>query len=149
MSPAKKKHLFSEDESRKILTRFNISIPDGYEFSNFNFIIGTNGCGKTRFLKAVRESYRASESPVVYSYFPELACSKSSIKKAKELPDCSLYEYLLSNDYEFDDFLREIEQHNDDFIPQLLVYHSKQQKTIAIICRKPIVNNYNQRQKQK
>ncbi len=142
MSPAKKKHLFSEAESKKFFTRFNISIPDGYEFSNFNFIIGTNGCGKTRFLKAVRESYRASGSPVVYSYFPELACSKSSIKKAKELPDCSLYEYLLSNDYEFDDFLREIEQHNDDFIPQLLVYHSKQQKTIGEKTFKLLQDNF-------
>ncbi|MBO5021386.1 MAG: AAA family ATPase [Clostridia bacterium] len=113
----------------EILNKYNISIPNNFVFSNMNIVIGSNGAGKTRFLRAIRELYHSDEkSNVMYSYFPGLSHSKSTIINDDELPLCTLYESLQETEIEFEDFLREIELHNEDYIPQLLNYHSRLQR---------------------
>ena len=64
----------------------------------------------------------------MYGYFPGLSHNKSAINEESELPICTLYESLQESDIEFEDFLREIELHNEEYIPQLLTYHSRLQK---------------------
>lgn len=116
-------------KSKTILKEYNISIPDNFIFSKANVVIGTNGCGKSRFLRAVRDIYRKNnKNKVMYGYFPNLSSNKKSVKKSKELPPYTLYESLQNGELEFDDFLKEIERQNDDFIPQLLTYQSRLQK---------------------
>lgn len=113
----------------EILNKYNISIPNNFVFSNMNIVIGSNGAGKTRFLRAIRELYHSDEkSNVMYGYFPGLSHSKSAIINDDELPLCTLYESLQETEIEFEDFLREIELHNEDYIPQLLNYHSRLQR---------------------
>ncbi len=123
--------IFDTDRSDvcKILNKYNISIPNNFIFSNINVVIGSNGAGKTRFLRAIRELYHSNEkNNVMYGYFPGLSHSKTAIIKDNELPLCTLYESLQETEIEFEDFLREIELQNEDYIPQLLNYHSRLQR---------------------
>ncbi len=117
------------NKSKEILKEYNISVPENFMFSKSNVIIGTNGCGKTRFLKAIRDIYRKNrKNKVMYGYFPNLSSNKNNVTKSKELPPYTLYESLQNSELEFDDFLKEIERQNEDFIPQLLTYQSRLQK---------------------
>lgn len=117
------------NRSKEILNQYDISVPDNFVFSKANVIIGTNGCGKTRFLRAVRDIYRKNHKhKVMYGYFPNLSSNKNSVTKRSELPPFTLYESLQNSELEFDDFLKEIERQNEDFIPQLLTYQSRLQK---------------------
>lgn len=117
------------NKSKAILKEYNISVPDNFMFSKSNVVIGTNGCGKTRFLRAIRDIYRKDRKhKVMYGYFPNLSSNKNNITKSKELPPYTLYESLQNSELEFEDFLKEIEIQNEDFIPQLLTYQSRLQK---------------------
>lgn len=124
------KHInLCSNRSKEILNQYNISVPDNFVFSKANVVIGTNGCGKTRFLRAVRDIYRKNHKhKVMYGYFPNLSSNKNSVTKSSELPPFTLYESLQNSELEFDDFLKEIERQNEDFIPQLLTYQSRLQK---------------------
>ena len=118
-----------DTKTQEILNKYNITIPENFKFSDINIVVGSNGSGKTRFLRAVREIYRTEgKNKVMYGYFPSLSPSKNSIVKNNDLPPYTLYESLQENEFEFEDFLREVELQNEEFIPQLLTYHSRLQK---------------------
>lgn len=117
----------------EVLNKYNIELPDSFQFSNVNIIIGSNGAGKTRFLRALKEVYSINgKHDILYGYFPALSDSKVLLDEENaELPECTLYDSLYMSDVSFDDFFREIELHNEEFIPQLLVYHSQRQRDIS------------------
>lgn len=76
------KELFSNinaDKIQKKLNEYNIEVPENYQFSEINIVIGPNGSGKTRFLKAVKELYDLNGEKVVYVHF-----SGNSAKRKKE-----------------------------------------------------------------
>lgn len=119
----------SDIEVQNVLKTYNIEIPNNFVFSDINIVIGSNGSGKTRLLRAVREIYRINaKNKVMYGYFPHLSHSRTDIIPNNDLPLCTLYESLQENEIEFEDFLKEIELHNEEYIPQLLTYHSRLQK---------------------
>lgn len=129
--------------TQKILKKYNIDLPNGFVFSDVNVIVGSNGSGKTRFLHAVRELYNNDgQNKVMYGYFPNLSASKQSIVKNSDLPLCTLYESLQESEVEFDDFLKEIELHNEEYIPQLLTYHSRLQKARGEKALKTLQDTY-------
>lgn len=125
--------LFSNIDTNKVsetLDQYHIQVPDNYQFSNINIVIGQNGSGKTRFLNAIKELYVMSQKrDILYGYFPALSdCKVSKDESGAELPDCTLYESMYLENVSFSDFFKEIEQHNEEFIPELLIYHSQRQK---------------------
>lgn len=76
------KELFSNinaDKIQKKLNEYNIEVSENYQFSEINIVIGPNGSGKTRFLKAVKELYDLNGEKVVYVHF-----SGNSAKRKKE-----------------------------------------------------------------
>lgn len=125
-----RKKLLNKNTSKEIFNKYGIKIPENYVFSNFNIVIGENGCGKTRFLKSIYEIYKTdSKSNVIYSYFPNLSSSKKELTERKELPVATLYEWLQDNDVQFNDFFVEIENQDSEYISNLLQYQSLRQKT--------------------
>lgn len=119
----------SDMKVQSILKEYSVEIPADFVFSDINIVIGSNGSGKTRLLHAVRELYRAEgKNKVMYGYFPHLAHSRKEVVQSEDLPVCTLYESLQENEIEFEDFLKEVELHNEEYIPQLLTYHSRLQK---------------------
>lgn len=114
----------------EVLDKYSIELPSSFQFSNVNLIIGSNGAGKTRLLHALKELYYINGThDILYGYFPALLDKKMLLDEENtELPECTLYDSLYMPDVSFDDFFREIELHNEEFIPQLLEYHSQRQK---------------------
>lgn len=129
------KELFSNinaDKIQKKLNEYNIEVPENYQFSEINIVIGPNGSGKTRFLKAVKELYGLHGENVIYGYFPALSDHKISAEECGgELPEWTLYEAMINEDVSFSDFFKEIERQNEGFIPALLIYQSKRQKKLG------------------
>lgn len=127
------KKLFSSVDLQTIKTifdKYNVEIPENFTISTVNIVIGSNGSGKTRFLRAIKELYSLDKSKdILYGYFPALSDKKTSIDEQNcELPECTLYDSMYMDDVSFSDFFKEIETHNEDFIPELLEYHSQRQK---------------------
>ena len=115
---------------KEVFKKYGLSISDTILFSDENVVIGINGSGKTRFLKAIRELYHLNnQKNIVYGYFPDLSPKKiDKVYTDGNLPEATLYETLQDGEIEFDDFLREIENQNDSYISDLLNYHSVVQK---------------------
>lgn len=130
MKTIEKKYInLTDDLSKEIFQKHGIEMPAHYTFSDINIVIGPNGSGKTRFLRAVREIYQKDgNNKIIYGYFPCISHSREAIIPSNELPPATLYEFLQESELEFEDFLREIELHNEEYIPQLLIYHSRLQK---------------------
>lgn len=115
-----------ESEFRK----YGIKVPSNFNFSTINVVIGANGSGKTRLLNAIKELYTLDQKlDVLYGYFPSLSDSKVPSNASNyDLPECTLYDSMYMEDVSFSDFFKEIEAHNEEFIPELLEYHSQRQK---------------------
>lgn len=118
------------DKIKEICHNYFVEVPDAFRFATVNIVIGPNGSGKTRFLKALRDLYLLhDEGSVIYGYFPSLS-DKKSISKSNEEPIATLFESIGSGDISFKDFFREIEQHNEEFIQELLLHRSRRKKKI-------------------
>ena len=74
------------------LKRYGIGIDDEVFFTKVNLLIGKNGAGKTRFLKAIRDIYSKEKGvDVVYAHFPSLSCEL--VSGTDNIPEASLYEW--------------------------------------------------------
>lgn len=129
------------DTIKSTFQKYHIEISEKINFSSVNIVIGPNGAGKTRFLNALKELYAYDEDiDILYGYFPSLSDHKiSSFKDNSELPECTLYDSMYMENVKFADFFKEIEAHNEEFIPELLIYHSQRQKqrgekALNIVC---------------
>ena len=87
-------------ENIEIFGKEGIINADKIEYSNnINLVIGANGCGKTRFLKCIKEYYTKelcySESAIIHANFPSISYKyepKSNIES-----DVSLHEICVYN----------------------------------------------------
>ena len=100
------------DTIKNTFDKYNIQVPDKYSFSNVNLVIGPNGSGKTRFLRAIKDLYiEDGNRKVLYGYFPSLSDRKvSTEEKCIELPEYTLAEAMDIDIASFDDFFKEIEE---------------------------------------
>lgn len=112
------------------LEKIGIKIPQDFRFSDVNIVIGKNGAGKTRFLRALKTLYELDNSSgrteLLYGYFPGL--SDRLPKTDMELPEHELRDFPDHPDVRFDDFFKEIETQSMDFLTRLPKYHSRGQK---------------------
>lgn len=120
----------SQDEIKKQFRDCFVDVPDAFRFAKVNIIIGSNGSGKTRFLKALRKLYKRQDGEnVIYGYFPALSDKKVE-SDFDDDPPVTLFESISSGDVSFEDFFGEIERHNEEFVQELLSYRSKRRSEI-------------------
>ncbi len=117
-----------QQEIEKAFKDKGLSVPSDTLFSSVNVVIGSNGCGKTRFLSAMRNLYSQNrEYNVVYCNFPNVSASKPELEE-DFYPEDALYDYLIRPDINFEDFLHEIEIQNEQYIENLIRYASKNRR---------------------
>ena len=119
----------TEEKIKEILEKYNVTIPDNFRFSNkMNIVIGSNGSGKTRFLKAIKELCQQDESiRVMYGYYPSISHIYVE-EKSDELPNYSLGDFLRNSSASFNDLLNFISQYGPEFISDLVNYKSKSEQ---------------------
>lgn len=119
-----------ESEVREAFRRQAVEIPEGFRFARVNLVTGSNGSGKTRFLRALKSlSEKQDRGSVIYGYFPALS-DRPVRETDEEEPPVTLFESISSGDIDFEDFFHEIERHNGEFIQELLLYRSKRRTEI-------------------
>lgn len=90
--------------------KYGLEIPEKYVFSKKNLIIGKNGSGKTRLLKACRDFYTEKKMhSVIYIYFPHLSDKYSKEFEEKDIEN-ALFDISESDyDMSYDDFVTAFE----------------------------------------
>ena len=119
----------TEEKIKEVLEKYNITIPDNFRFSNkMNIVIGSNGSGKTRFLKAIKELCQQDVSlRVMYGYYPSISDTYIG-EQSDELPNYSLDDFLRNSSASFNDLLNFISQYGPEFISDLVNYKSKSEQ---------------------
>lgn len=88
------------------LKKYGIEKPARIEFSKRNLIIGKNGSGKTRFLKAYRDACQEKGKKLIYIYFPALA-SKYEVEFEEVDVENALYDIVNNaDDMSYDEFVK-------------------------------------------
>ena len=88
------------------LKKYGIEKPARIEFSKRNLVIGKNGSGKTRFLKAYRDACQKDKKDIMYMYFPALA-AKYEMEFEEVDVEIELYDIVNNaDDMAFDDFVK-------------------------------------------
>ena len=119
----------TEEKIKEVLEKYNVTIPDNFRFSNkMNIVIGSNGSGKTRFLKAIKELCQQDVSlRVMYGYYPSISDTYIG-EQSDELPNYSLDDFLRNSSASFNDLLNFISQYGPEFISDLVNYKSKSEQ---------------------
>ncbi|MCI8285930.1 AAA family ATPase [Acutalibacter sp. JLR.KK004] len=110
---------FSNDT---IFMEYGLEGVAGHQFSNKNLIIGKNGAGKTRFLKAVENYYKQHKDKleVITLYFPETRSGFSPNDAAESEDEVSLYDAVYyDSSLSFKDFLKLAEKDSTVFLEDL------------------------------
>lgn len=90
------------------------------DLKDFNIIIGKNGAGKTRLLKALRDGLSDENMSIIYAYFPDMHAS-FGMGISEEEYEIPLYEMIFEGEsIELGNFIQYIEQHGYDFLIELL-----------------------------
>lgn len=58
--------------NKEFFSKYGIMNPEVLELKKFNVIIGKNGAGKTRLLKALKDGLSSDELAIIYAYFPDM-----------------------------------------------------------------------------
>ena len=94
----------------------------GHPFCAKNLIIGKNGSGKTRFLKALEKYYSQAESTkqVITLYFPEIRPTYVPSEPDEAENGVSLYDVTYSDSsLSFQDFLKLVERDGVSFLEDI------------------------------
>lgn len=90
------------------------------DLKDFNIIIGRNGAGKTRLLKALRDGLSYENMSIIYAYFPDMHAN-FGMGISEEKYEIPLYEMIFEGEsIELGNFIQYIEQHGYDFLIELL-----------------------------
>ena len=112
---------------KKICKKYGISNTDLIDLQQINIIIGENGAGKTRLLKAINENLIKSSITTVYAYLPDISphlptADEENIEK-------SFYEMFFENDsIDLNDFMYYIEHQGIEFLNEILMDIKNNQK---------------------
>ena len=87
------------------LKKYGLSKSNKIEFAKRNLVIGKNGSGKTRFLKAYRDFCLGQYKDIIYIYFPALS-AKYEEKFEKIDVDSALSDIVENaEDMSYDEFV--------------------------------------------
>ena len=85
---------------------YGLTKPDKFEFAKRNLIIGKNGSGKTRLLKAYRDACRKEDKDVIYIYFPTLSAKYEESFEEVNV-ESALYDIVTEGeDMSYDEFVK-------------------------------------------
>ena len=106
--------------SKDFFVKYGIMNSEIISLKDFNIIIGQNGAGKTRLLKALRDGLSYENMSIIYAYFPEMHANYG-IGISEEEYEIPLYEMIFEGEsIELGNFIQYIEQHGYDFLIELL-----------------------------
>lgn len=106
--------------SKDIFLKYGILNSEILNLKKYNIIIGKNGAGKTRLLKALRDGLMCENMAIVYAYFPDMHANFGT-GLSEEKYEVPLYEMIFEGEgIELGDFIQYIEQHGYDFLLELL-----------------------------
>lgn len=106
--------------SKDIFLKYGIVNSEILNLKRYNIIIGKNGAGKTRLLKALRDGLMCENMAIVYAYFPDMHAN-FGLGLSEEKYEVPLYEMIFEGEsIELGDFIQYIEQHGYDFLIELL-----------------------------
>ncbi len=105
----------------EIFSKYGIKNSEKIDLQKFNIIIGQNGAGKTRLLRAFRDCFIKENMTVIYVYFPDFSVDF----KSNNIPDSEfqipLYDIVFENgDIQLSDYIRYMKEHGYDFLNDLL-----------------------------
>lgn len=88
--------------------KYEVRVPDNFEFSQYNLVIGKNGSGKTRLLKGYRDycqENKGEKDELIYIYFPALSAKYE--EKFEEIEVESTLFDIINNgeDMSYDEFV--------------------------------------------
>lgn len=111
------------NDSEKIFSAYGIKNWKNWNYSKNNLIIGENGAGKSRILKAVREICRKSKIPCIYMDFTQISGDYSKKdndgRRASILSSPLLFHGSVEPDIYFD-FIPRIEEDTEIFSSKLM-----------------------------
>ncbi len=100
--------------------KYGIMNSEIIDLKDFNIIIGKNGAGKTRLLKALRDGLSYGNMSIIYAYFPDMHAN-FGMGISEEEYEIPLYEMIFEGEsIELGNFIQYIEQHGYDFLIELL-----------------------------
>ena len=106
--------------SEDIFLKYGIKNSEIIDLKSFNIIIGKNGAGKTRLLKALRDGLSSKNMSIIYAYFPDMHAN-FGVDISEEEYEIPLYEMIFEGEsIELGNFIKYIEQHGYDFLTELL-----------------------------
>lgn len=114
-----------DEKNKDIFETYGLKNVNPSALARKNLIIGKNGSGKTRFLKALeqdKKQQRKDDMEVITLYFPEIQTYHDHVKKDKK-PETRVYPYDLlqgSERLDFKDFLKIMEEDNGEFLSTIL-----------------------------
>lgn len=123
-------------DGRQIFHQFGLEVADDIRCHKANLIIGKNGSGKTRLLKAIEKIYRQKEPEkfeVVTLYFPEINSffTPSSGEESEEGYTAELGASIFSGEsMSFQDFLKLAQRDNISFLTDFFMFMSANSLTM-------------------
>lgn len=91
---------------KEYMKQYGLTKPDRFEFAKRNLIIGKNGSGKTRFLKAYRDACKNQDKDVIYIYFPTLSAKYEESFEEVNVEN-ALYDIVTdAEDMSYDEFVK-------------------------------------------
>lgn len=106
--------------SKDFFLKYGIMNSEILNLKDYNIIIGKNGAGKTRLLKALRDGLVSENMAIIYAYFPDMHAN-FGMGLSEEKYEIPLYEMIFEGEsIELGNFIQYIEQHGYDFLIELL-----------------------------
>ncbi len=110
------------DQDDAVFQEYGLSGMAGFCFHRNNLIIGKNGAGKTRFLKALEKCYKNADKnvQVITLYFPEINSKYIPCDTLEQEGEVSLYDATFTGSpLDFQDFLKLVERDGVSFLEDL------------------------------
>lgn len=133
-------------KARSIFEEYGIAGSDAWEFSNFNLVIGENGAGKSRLLRAIRQACQGAGVFSIYMDFTQISGEYPALPAGEgddKLFGPLLYHGALSGEV-YADFIPFLECDTAAFLQGLSEPHVSTQKTLR--DRRQRVNEFLQGQ---
>lgn len=113
--------------SEKIFSKYGITGWNVWNYSQVNLVMGENGAGKSRFLRALRDACIENHVPCVYMDFTQMKGDYTQIKRNKKGTSSLTGTLLFHGTFDtalYHDFIPTLENDTEAFSRQLMQFRS-------------------------